>query len=78
MLHCKYQSHMALHLLLTVFSHAQHDTSDCVGLQISFQAEHHSLSEFQKGTVCFCFFTFSTVNIKQVQVVCHKVIKEKE
>lgn len=26
----------------------------------------------------FCFFTFSTVNIKQVQVVCHIVIKEKK
>lgn len=65
-LHCKYHSHMALHLLLTVFTHAQHDTSDCVGLQISFPAEHHSLSEFQKAQFV-CFFTFSTVSIKQVQ-----------
>lgn len=64
---------LALHLLLTVFSHAQHDTSECVGLQISVQAEHHSLSEFSEGTV----LTFSTVNIKQVQVVCHLVIKKK-
>ena len=70
---------MALHLLLTVFSHAQHDTSDCVGLQISFQAEHHSLSEFSKAQFfVFCFFTFSTVHIKQVQVVCHIVINEKK
>lgn len=32
-----------------------------------------------KGTVCLFFvffFTFSTVNIKQVQVVCHIVIQE--
>lgn len=74
MLHCKYHSHMALHLLLTVFSHAQHDTSECVGLQISVQAEHHPLSEFQRHS--FFFFTFSTVNIKQVHVVCHIVIKQ--
>lgn len=39
---------LALHLLSTVFSHAQHDTSECVGPQISVQAEHHSLSEFQR------------------------------
>lgn len=73
-LHCKYHSHMALNLLSTVFTHAQHDTSDCVGLQISFQAEHHSLSEFLKAQF---LFTFSTVNKKQVQVVCHILIQEK-
>lgn len=59
-LHCKYHSHMALHLLLTVFSHAQHDTSECVGPQISVQAEHHSLSEFQRHSLYFQHCQYKT------------------
>lgn len=61
---------LALHLLLTVFSHAQHDTV-CACLQISVQAKHHSVL-ISKGTA----FTYSTVNIKEVQVVCHWAIEE--
>lgn len=57
---------LALHLLLTVFSHAQHDTSVCMPTNLCSGKTPFSVL-ISKGTA----FTYSTVNIKEVQVVCH-------
>lgn len=56
---------LALHLLLTVFSHAQHDTV-CMPTNLCSGKTPFSVL-ISKGTA----FTYSTVNIKEVQVVCH-------
>lgn len=69
-LHCKYRSPWhytcSWQCFLTLSM-----THQCVCLQISVQAKHHSVL-ISKGTA----FTYSTVDIKEVQVVCHWAIEE--
>lgn len=59
--------------------------SECVGLRISVQAEHHSLSEFLKRHsfllcfLCFLFFYFQHCQYKtSARLFCHISNKKKK